>query len=73
MRDIDRADLQAYYALVADIGGGPGRYALWLAGLGYHVEHRDLVSLYVQQLAADAAGAGRGAHGGRRRPRAGPG
>ena len=30
-------------ALVADIGGGPGRYALWLAGLGYRVEHRDLM------------------------------
>lgn len=31
-------------AVVADIGGGPGRYSLWLAGLGYHVVHRDLVS-----------------------------
>jgi SAM-dependent methyltransferase len=41
-------------AVVADIGGGPGRYALWLAGLGYHVEHRDLMPLHVQQLRADA-------------------
>jgi hypothetical protein len=30
--------LPAAPALVADIGGGPGRYALWLAGLGYRVE-----------------------------------
>ena len=43
-------------ALVADIGGGPGRYALWLAGLGYRVEHRDLVPLHVSQLAQDASG-----------------
>jgi SAM-dependent methyltransferase len=41
-------------AVVADIGGGPGRYALWLAGLGYAVEHRDLVPLHVSQLTADA-------------------
>jgi SAM-dependent methyltransferase len=37
-------------ATVADIGGGPGRYALWLAGLGYRVVHRDLVPLHVEQL-----------------------
>ena len=37
-------------AVVADIGGGPGRYALWLAGLGYRVEHRDLMAEHVQQL-----------------------
>jgi SAM-dependent methyltransferase len=43
-------------ALVADIGGGPGRYTLWLASLGYQVEHRDLIGLHVSQLAADAAG-----------------
>jgi SAM-dependent methyltransferase len=43
-------------AVVADIGGGPGRYALWLASLGYQVEHRDLMPLHIEQLAADAAG-----------------
>jgi SAM-dependent methyltransferase len=37
-------------AVVADIGGGPGRYALWLAGLGYQVLHRDLMPLHVEQL-----------------------
>jgi hypothetical protein len=39
-------------AVVADIGGGPGRYALWLAGRGHRVEHRDLVALHVDQLRA---------------------
>jgi SAM-dependent methyltransferase len=43
-------------ALAADIGGGPGRYALWLAGLGYRVEHRDLMPLHVRQLEKDASG-----------------
>jgi SAM-dependent methyltransferase len=43
-------------ARVADIGGGPGRYALWLAALGYRVEHRDLMPLHVRQLETDAAG-----------------
>lgn len=42
-------------AVVADIGGGPGRYALWLADLGYQVVHRDIVPLHVQQL-TEAAG-----------------
>jgi SAM-dependent methyltransferase len=37
-------------AVVADIGGGPGRYALWLASLGYRVFHRDLVPMHVAQL-----------------------
>ncbi len=44
-------------ALVADIGGGPGRYALWLAGLGYRVEHRDLMPPHVRQLEDAAPGA----------------
>src|ERR1700727_2520265 len=51
-------------ALVADIGGGPGRYALWLAGLGYQVEHRDLMPLHVEQLTADAAETAGGSGGG---------
>jgi SAM-dependent methyltransferase len=41
-------------AVVADIGGGPGRYAVWLAGRGHRVEHRDLVALHVDQLRAAA-------------------
>src|SRR5215469_4699266 len=43
-------------AVVADIGGGPGRYALWLAQLGYQVEHRDLIPLHVEQLRQAAGG-----------------
>ena len=42
-------------AAVADIGGGPGRYTTWLAELGYHVHHRDLVPLHVEQAAAATA------------------
>jgi SAM-dependent methyltransferase len=45
-------------ALIADIGGGPGRYAGWLAGLGYQVEHRDLMPLHVQQVQASLCGNG---------------
>jgi len=44
-------------ATIADIGGGPGRYALWLAGLGYRVVHRDLVPLHVEQVRSAATGA----------------
>jgi SAM-dependent methyltransferase len=43
-------------AVIADIGGGPGRYALWLASLGYQVEHRDMMPLHVSQLQAETAG-----------------
>jgi len=39
-------------ATVADIGGGPGRYALWLADRGHDVVHRDLVQLHVEQVRA---------------------
>jgi SAM-dependent methyltransferase len=42
-------------AAVADIGGGPGRYTLWLAGLGYRVVHRDIVPLHVDQVRAATA------------------
>lgn len=45
-------------ATVADIGGGPGRYSLWLAGLGYRVLHRDIVPLHVDHLRAAAASLG---------------
>lgn len=53
-RQILLRHLPAVPATVADIGGGPGRYALWLAGLGYHVRHRDPVPLHVDQLLRDA-------------------
>jgi SAM-dependent methyltransferase len=43
-------------AVVADIGGGPGRYTAWLAGRGYRVEHRDLIPMHVEQALAAANG-----------------
>jgi ubiquinone/menaquinone biosynthesis C-methylase UbiE len=39
-------------ALVVDVGGGPGRYALWLAGLGYDVRLLDPMELHVEQARA---------------------
>lgn len=44
--------LPAPGAVVADIGGGPGRYTDWLVDAGYHVVHRDLVALHVAQVQA---------------------
>jgi SAM-dependent methyltransferase len=46
--------LPAAPATVADVGGGPGRYALHLAALGYEVVHRDLVPLHVDRVRAAA-------------------
>lgn len=45
-------------AVVADIGGGPGAYAVWLAREGYTVHHRDVVPLHVEQCAEAALAAG---------------
>src|SRR3954447_14509206 len=39
-------------AVIADVGGGPGHYALWLADQGHTVHHRDLMELHVDQLQA---------------------
>jgi SAM-dependent methyltransferase len=39
-------------AVVADIGGGPGRYTDWLVGHGYEVVHRDLVAAHVHAVAS---------------------
>jgi len=39
---MDRTDGQAGGPRVLDIGGGPGRYALWLAGLSHRVTLADL-------------------------------
>ena len=36
-------------AVLADIGGGPGRYALWLAGRGYRVHLVDPLPLHIEQ------------------------
>src|SRR5262249_39704655 len=36
-------------AVVIDVGGGPGRYACWLAGLGYEAHLYDPVPRHVAQ------------------------
>lgn len=41
--------LPALPATIADIGGGPGRYALWLAKRGHYVRLVDPVPLHVDQ------------------------
>jgi len=45
-------------AVVADIAGGTGRYAVWLAGLGYDVRLLDLVPGHVEHARARLAEAG---------------
>src|SRR5688500_12752498 len=41
-------------AVVADVGGGPGRYAIWLAERGYRVHLVDVAPLHVEQARATA-------------------
>jgi ubiquinone/menaquinone biosynthesis C-methylase UbiE len=41
---------------VIDVGGGPGRYALWLAERGYRVHLVDPVPLHVEQARTASAG-----------------
>jgi SAM-dependent methyltransferase len=57
-KEIVARHLPAPPATIADIGGGPGRYAVWMAGLGYDVIHRDVVSLHVEQAREAAAASG---------------
>jgi len=42
-------------AVIADVGGGPGRYAIWLAERGYRVHLVDPIPLHIEQARADAA------------------
>ena len=42
--------LPAPPAVIADIGGGPGRYTDWLVEAGYTVIHRDVVAHHVEQV-----------------------
>src|SRR5262245_8210646 len=41
--------LPAPAASIADVGGGPGRYAVWLAQKGYRIHLIDPVPLHVEQ------------------------
>src|SRR5919201_6232747 len=43
-------------ARVLDVGGGPGRYAAWMAGSGYAVHLVDPIPLHVEQATATARG-----------------
>lgn len=49
--------LPAPPAVVADIGGGPGRYTDWLIDSGYTVVHRDVVAHHVVQVRERHGGA----------------
>jgi SAM-dependent methyltransferase len=55
-KEIVARNLPAPPSVIADIGGGPGRYSAWLASLGHGIRHRDLVPLHVEQAAAALAG-----------------
>jgi SAM-dependent methyltransferase len=45
-------------ARILDVGGGPGAYAVWLAGRGYEVRLLDPVPLHVEQARTAAGAAG---------------
>jgi ubiquinone/menaquinone biosynthesis C-methylase UbiE len=47
--------LPAAPAVVADIGGGPGRYAVWLAERGYRVHLVDPQALHIEQARSAAS------------------
>ena len=49
MQELMQRHLPPSPAVVADVGGGPGTYACWLATKGYKVHLRDPVPLHVQQ------------------------
>lgn len=53
-KELLRRHLPPAPARVLDVGGGPGAYAVWLAGLGYDVHLVDPVPLHLEQAAAAA-------------------
>jgi ubiquinone/menaquinone biosynthesis C-methylase UbiE len=53
-RRIVAARLPAGALTIADVGGGPGAYALWLAGLGHAVHLVDPVPLHLEQARSEA-------------------
>jgi SAM-dependent methyltransferase len=48
--EVVRRTLPEPPAVVADIGGGPGRYTDWLVEVGYTVIHRDVIEHHVDQV-----------------------
>jgi ubiquinone/menaquinone biosynthesis C-methylase UbiE len=59
-KEIIRRFLPPPPASVLDIGGGPGRYAFWLASLGYRVQLLDVVPKHVRQAERAKARSPRG-------------
>lgn len=53
-KDILSRYLHPGHPVILDIGGGPGAYALWLAGQGYRVHLLDLVAHHVAMAKARA-------------------
>ena len=49
MQELIRRFMPAAPGVVLDVGGGPGRYACWLAELGYEVHLSDPVAKHVRQ------------------------
>jgi hypothetical protein len=45
-------------AVICDVGGGPGVYAFWLAGLGYTTHLVDVTPLHIEQARQRATQAG---------------
>ncbi|MBN1344271.1 MAG: class I SAM-dependent methyltransferase [Phycisphaerae bacterium] len=50
--------LPAPPAVVYDVGGGPGVYSFWLAGLGYDVHLVDVAPLHIEEAGRTAGDAG---------------
>ncbi len=42
-------------AVIADVGGGPGRYAIWLADRGYRIHLVDPIPLHIEQARAESS------------------
>ena len=55
MQDLIGRFLTAPPGVVLDVGGGPGRYACWLAAEGYQVHLVDPVPKLVEQVRAASA------------------
>jgi hypothetical protein len=75
VRDTDRADLQAHYVLGAErdrLAGGVGRLE-FIRTTEIVLRRLPAAPALVADIGGGRGRPGRGAHGGRRRPRAGPG
>ena len=55
LKEIIQRFTQPPPGVVLDVGGGPGRYSCWMAGLGYEVHHIDPVPKHVEQARSASA------------------